>query len=211
MGASNSIDRVVLKNINTNSPLDLSFIYNKKMTFVLKQDFWSWSGRDYIVRDSSGNPIIKFDAKMFTLRGKIYLYDVRDGKNEHIFTLRRKIMTKYNIMRLERPEKEYTSDNRESAEATLCHKLFSIIDPIYYVFRKNVKLYKIKGSFFNMKFVFHDHGGNTVAIAGRDNLQFPHFHEYGLECAPGADTLLCIVAMVYMDLVAAQPAVFIPS
>lgn len=53
---------------------------DKEQKFMLKQNFWSWSGGDYMVKDNAGNDIFKVDGKVMTLRDKMILLAPDSGE-----------------------------------------------------------------------------------------------------------------------------------
>ena len=85
MGNSSSTSTPIpLQSSVTAAPLDPSFVYETEMGFKLQQNFWSFSGRDFVVEDKNGAPFLRFDGKVMSLSGKVLIYDVRDGADEQI-------------------------------------------------------------------------------------------------------------------------------
>ena len=184
------------------APLDPSFVYETEMGFKLQQNCWSFSGRDFVVEDKKGAPFLRFDGKAMSLSGKVLIYDVRDGTDKHIFTLRPKVFTMHSTMRIEKADVGNRADRLETSEATFMQKMWSGLHPTYYLFRRESKVYKIEGNFFQLHFTFYDDAKRPVAQSGRGFWQLESQNNYQLRCAPGADTLLCLICMVCIDIVA---------
>ena len=122
MGNSSSTP-IPLQRSVTAAPLDPSFVYETEMGFKLQQNFWSFSGRDFVVEDKKGDPFLRFDGKAMSLSGSMLIYDVRDGTDKHIFTLRRKVFTMHSTMRIEKADVGNRADRLETSEATFMQKL----------------------------------------------------------------------------------------
>ena len=193
---------ITLHDTLTHLPLDSEFVHSKETRFNIQQNFLSFTQKDFVVTDDKGAPIIRFDGKIMSISGKVRIYDMRDGADKHIFTLRPKIFTMHSTMRIEKPDMEDTVNGRETSEASFREKFWTMFTQTFYLFRQEKKIYKIKGNFLETQFVFYNDLQKPVAQCGTGLWQFENYNNYQLRCAPGSDTLLCLIGMVAIDIVA---------
>jgi len=54
---------------------------DKLMKYQLKEQFWSFSGQDYMVKDNEGKDLFKVEGKTFTVRDKMILKSPKGDEN----------------------------------------------------------------------------------------------------------------------------------
>jgi uncharacterized protein YxjI len=66
-------------------------VTTKETEFRIKEKFWSWTGRDFCVKDNSGDPWVKVVGAAWSIRDKMVLVDAKT--DEPVLILQRKIFS----------------------------------------------------------------------------------------------------------------------
>ena len=166
--------------------LDPSFVYDTETQFNLKQTFFSSTGRDFLIQDQKGNPFLRVDG-IKSIRGNVKIYDVRDGENNHIYTILPHLFALNHIMTIER-----AGTKNEVNNITFRSSLFTCD-----MSRRGVKIYHIKGDFVGLNYHVYDNRQQEVAKFGRNLKISPIATDNSqMKCDPGTDTLCCLIGMV---------------
>ena len=192
---SSCITPIALRDNTTEHPLDPSFVYDTEMNFDLRQQRSFFSNRDFMARDQKGNSFVRFEGG----NGNVYVYDVRDGADKHIFTLSPHTFTIHNTMTIERA---FIKDKAKPPDTTFSASILNFSFYFtYYLLRGKKELYKIESSSLGLKFTVYDTHRRQVAQIDRGAWEFETYNNYQLRCEPGSDTLLCLIGMVCIDIV----------
>ena len=168
--------------------LDPSFVYDTEKHFNLKQ-VYSSTGRDFLIQDQKGNPFLRVDG-IKSIRGNVKIYDVRDGADKHIFTLRPVLLQVTRAMYI-------IKANGDECDTVFQATFFNWYFSNYYIYRSEKVIYTISENLFGNTFSFYDDKNRLVAQSRRMVFSI---NGQELVCKPETDTLMCLIGMVCTEI-----------
>jgi hypothetical protein len=185
MGVPNSVP-IPLRAQKIVNPLDPSFVYEEDMGFQISTAFWTKPTN--IVLDRASQPFIRFDK----IKNKVYVYDIRDGVDKHICTLRKKTASMHTKIYI------IMAYGTAAPDASFHRRFWNFTDTYeFYLNRRGNQEYTISGIFKGMRYVFSN-ANKDVAQSGF-GLWDADKKDCQLLCAPRTDTLLCLIGLTCIE------------
>ncbi len=154
------------------------------MRYVIRERFFRF-GEDSDITDESGQPVLRVDGKVLTLRDRLVLCD--PAGNE-VAQVQRRLLAL-------RPVYEIAVGGREVAEVR--KHFFTPFRDRFTIDLPGPDDLEMEGNLFDHEFTIR-RGGQTVATVSKR--WFTLRDTYGVEIAPGEDDLLILAGVLALDL-----------
>lgn len=158
---------------------------NKKMRFIMSEKWWSW-GKDFTIKDETGQDLYLVDGKAFSFGDKLAFKDMHG--RELLFISQRLLSwgATYDIYR----GKEHLAEVRKH--------LFTFLRYKFTVDVEGPNDLEAEGDFLNRNYRFL-RGGEIVGMVSKQ--MFALTDTYGIEVSPNEDPLLILASAVVIDLI----------
>ena len=90
MGGVNISNKPLAQIKNPIAAFERRFTFQKPITLLLKEKTFSWSGDDFNITDTNGQPYFKIKGKAFSMRQKKIFYDLYD---QPIFNIKHELFS----------------------------------------------------------------------------------------------------------------------
>ncbi len=154
------------------------------MRYVIRERFFRL-GEDSDITDESGQPVLRVDGKVLTLRDRLVL---RDPAGNEVAQVQRRLLAL-------RPVYEIAVGGREVAEVR--KHFFTPFRDRFTIDLPGPDDLEMEGNLFDHEFTIR-RGGQTVATVSKR--WFSLRDTYGVEIAPGEDDLLILAGVLALDL-----------
>ncbi len=154
------------------------------MRYVIRERFFRL-GEDSDITDESGQPVLRVDGKVLTLRDRLVL---RDPAGNEVAQVQRRLLAL-------RPVYEIAVGGREVAEVR--KHFFTPFRDRFTIDLPGPDDLEMEGNLFDHEFTIR-RGGQTVATVSKR--WFTLRDTYGVEIAPGEDDLLILAGVLALDL-----------
>ena len=154
------------------------------MRYVIRERFFRL-GEDSDITDESGQPVLRVDGKVLTLRDRLVL---RDPAGNEVAQVQRRLLAL-------RPVYEIAVGGREVAEVR--KHFFTPFRDRFTIDLPGPDDLEMEGNLFDHEFTIR-RGGQTVATVSKR--WFTLRDTYGVDVAPGEDDLLILASVLALDL-----------